>query len=39
MRPFFSLVILCFAASTAHADPLPSWAATDTKDAIIEFVS
>lgn len=38
MRPLFLAAILCLAGATAHADPLPSWADTGAKDAIIEFV-
>ena len=33
-----SLVILTLPVPSAYADPLPSWRATETKDAIINFV-
>ena len=39
MRLFrFAALAMAFIASSAMADPLPSWAATEAKDRIIDFV-
>lgn len=38
MRLMSSVAVLALGATTALADPLPSWNDTDTKAAIIEFV-
>ncbi|MEL7013177.1 MAG: haloacid dehalogenase-like hydrolase, partial [Pseudomonadota bacterium] len=38
MRPLFLAVTMSVTGLTAHADPLPSWAETDTKAAIVAFV-
>ena len=39
MRPIFLVAVLSMVGLSAHADPLPSWAETDTKSAIVEFVT
>lgn len=40
MRPtVFSLALLLAAGGAAHADPLPSWNATATEAAIVDFVT
>jgi len=38
MRNFLCLAALCLLAVPAAADPLPSWAETETKAAILDFV-
>ncbi|MEX0339925.1 MAG: HAD family hydrolase [Arenibacterium sp.] len=38
MRHVLCAAIICMSAVAADADPLPSWADTGTKDAIITFV-
>lgn len=38
MRPFVFATLLSAAGVAAQADPLPSWAETETKEAIIAFV-